>query len=428
MNMKQINILQGILCIVMTVLLFAGCAEQPASTSSDTSVSVSSAEPEAPEDPDPTEAPVAETADVPQLADDFAESLEIEAGEGSARTQFFSMDTVVSMEVFGEGAEEALRKLAARVHEFDTFLSAENERSELFYLNQNGRAACSFDLQMLLSLSQEYYEATGGAFNAALYPVKKAWGFPDQNYRVPEKQELQKLLALADPMAAEILELPPYEWPNVVGGNYWDEEESGLPLFTGISYGIEGMELDFGGIAKGYIADELVQILKEQEGVSGALINLGGNVTTVGNKPDGKDWRVGVKDPSGEQEYYGIATIYKYQSSIDELLARSVVTSGGYERYFEQDGIRYHHILDPATGYPADAGLVSATIISEDSALADALSTALFVMGLERATEFWRTSPYNFDMILLDEQGTVHVTEDFAEQLITEYPVEILES
>jgi thiamine biosynthesis lipoprotein len=139
----------------------------------------------------------------------------------------------------------------------------------------------------------------------------------------------------------------------------------------------EGMALDVGGIAKGYAAEEVARILSE-EGVEHALLDFGGNILAIGVKPDGSKWKIGIQNPQRQRgEFLGVVE--------DE--AMTVVTSGDYERYFEKDGTRYHHIIDSRTGYPARTGLSSVTIVSHDSTEADALSTAVYVMGIENGAE-----------------------------------------
>ena len=160
-----------------------------------------------------------------------------------------------------------------------------------------------------------------------------------------------------------------------------------------------GMEMDLGAIAKGYAGERAADLLRER-GVTSALLNMGGNVQTVGVKPDGTPWRIGLQAPDETRgAYFGIV----------ELSDEAAVTSGGYERYFEQDGVRYWHIMDPDTGAPARSGIVSATIVAHDGGLCDGLSTSLFVMGVGGALNYWRTYG-GFETILVDEDDNVWVT------------------
>ena len=213
----------------------------------------------------------------------------------------------------------------------------------------------------------------------------RAWGFTDGNYRVPADAELDALLQTTG-------------WTEVSV----DGTTASLP---------EGFALDLGGIGKGYAAGRCKEILKAH-GVTSALLSLGGNVSALGSKPDGTAWTVAIEDPDGGA-YLGTV----------QITDQCVVTSGGYQRYFEQDGVRYWHILDPETGKPARSGMKSVTIVSADDALADALSTALFVMGPERAADFWRVHRAEFGAVWLTDDGRLFVTEGLTLTTEREYEV-----
>lgn len=244
----------------------------------------------------------------------------------------------------------------------------------------------------LVERALELNEETDGAFDIAIYPVMEAWGFPTQNYQVPSEELLQERLALVD--ASQI--------------SYSEENRK-------ISFGKDGMEIDLGGIAKGYTSARIMDIFKSC-GITSGLVNLGGNVQVLGAKTDGSKWRVAVQSPNDESDYLGVLSVSD----------KAVITSGGYERYFEQDGKTYHHIIDPKTGYPAENGLTSVTIVSADGTLADGLSTSLFIMGKEKAAEFWRAHSDEFDAILLSEDGTLYVTEGIADDFSTDLNMEII--
>ena len=158
-----------------------------------------------------------------------------------------------------------------------------------------------------------------------------------------------------------------------------------------------------------------MDIFKEN-GISSAVISLGGNVQTLNGKPDGSDWRVAVENPADTGSYIGVLSIKD----------KAVITSGGYERYFKQDGKTYHHIIDPATGYPADSGLISVTIVSDDGTLADGLSTSLFIMGEEKAAQFWRKNSDEFETIMETADGKLYVTEGIADSLTTDMDVTVI--
>lgn len=173
--------------------------------------------------------------------------------------------------------------------------------------------------------------------------------------------------------------------------------------------------IDFGGIAKGYTSSRVMEIFR-QNGVEHGIISLGGNVQALNSKPDNSSWRVAVQKPDGDGSYLGIL-------SVDN---KAVITSGGYERYFKQNGMTYHHIINPSTGYPSDSDLTSVTIVCEDGTTADALSTSLFVMGLADAMDFYRNSGIAFDMILYDRDGKLYVTQDIADSFSSDIDVEII--
>ena len=174
-----------------------------------------------------------------------------------------------------------------------------------------------------------------------------------------------------------------------------------------------GQAIDLGGIAKGYTSDCVEAVFRENKIESGK-ISLGGNVFVLGGKPDGADWRVGIRDPQDENALAAVLTL------------RDAFTSGGYERYFTENGNTYHHIIDPSTGYPADSGLLSVTVVAEangpdfsgpgNGTMCDAFSTALFVMGEERALEFWQTGGYDFDLVLVTADGRVIITDGLSDR------------
>ena len=184
---------------------------------------------------------------------------------------------------------------------------------------------------------------------------------------------------------------------------------------TLVLFGASGMEIDLGGIAKGFTSSRVMEVFREY-GIEHGLVSLGGNVQALGTKENGKTWRVAIQNPESELDYLGVLDIQD----------KCVITSGGYERFFEKDGVRYHHIIDPRTGYPADSGIISATIISKDGTLADGLSTSLFIMGKDQAEKYWRKNADRFDYILEDEEGKLYVTEGAAAILTTEAEMEVV--
>ena len=330
-------------------------------------------------------------------SDSLAESTVKNAGTDAEEvpegtTELFAMDTYMSLKAYGENAQEAVEAAADEIRRLDGVLSTGDENSEVAKINAAGSGTLSDDTEALLNRSVELYEMTDGLFDIAIYPIMEAWGFTTQNYRIPQAQELEELLKLTD-----------------ASGIRYDEEQ------RTITFGMDGMKIDFGGIAKGYTSARIMEIYREY-GVESGLANLGGNVQVLGAKTDGSQWKVAIQSPSGEDEYLGVL----------ETQDKAVITSGGYERYFEQDGKTYHHIIDPRTGYPAENGLISVSIISDDGTLADGLSTSLFIMGKEKAESFWRSHSEEFDAILETQDRTLYVTEGIAEQFSTEHNMEII--
>lgn len=298
-------------------------------------------------------------------------------GDTGDTQQFFAMDTVMSVTVYGgeKGAAEAAMQ---RVNELDALFSRTRAESEISKVNQNAGTGTavplSDDVYGILQQAAALSNQTGGAFDFTIAPVMDAWGFTKSEYRVPGEEELARLLPLVN---ADALVLK--------------DQTAQLPE--------KGMELDLGAIAKGYAGDQCAQLLGSY-GVKSALVALGGNITAVGAKPDGTSWRVAVRDPDNEDSYLCVLPLQDKTAS----------TSGGYERYFEQDGVVYHHIINPDTGYPARSGLKSVTVVSSSGTTADALSTALFVMGEEKALELWRASS-DFEAVLVRDDNKVLITD-----------------
>lgn len=335
-----------------------------------------------------------ETVEEAEETEEIAEAGETGEREAvSATRDVFAMDTYMTFTAYGVNAEEAVEEAQEQILQLDEMLSTGNAESEISLLNQNGSGDLSEDAFYLLQQSINMCERTQGAFNPAVYPLMEAWGFPTKEFRVPKKEVIDACLSRLD--VSQIL---------------CDEAARHVQFET------EGMKVDFGGIAKGYTSSRIIDIFKEHRIESG-IINLGGNVQTLGTKEDGSLWRVAIQSPEKDMDYLGVL----------ETSDRAIITSGGYERYFEEDGVVYHHILDPATGYPAENGLISVTIISGNGLLADGLSTALFVMGLEQAEQFWRENSGEFDAVFMTEDQELYVTEGIVESFSTSYNLHVIE-
>lgn len=295
----------------------------------------------------------------------------------------------------GTEAEQGLALAERKIRALESALSVTETGSDVYLLNhrEGGEVLLGKDAAAVLRAMLGVAADTGGALDPSICPVVTAWGFTSGQPHVPDAESL-----------AESLKKTGWEKIRMEGNT------AVLP---------EGMEIDLGAAGKGYAGREAGRLLRGA-GVRSAILSLGGNIEAVGTKPDGSPWQVGLKAPDADG-YAGML------SAEDE----AVVTSGSYERYFTgEDGRRYHHILDPATGYPAENGLLSVTVIGKDGLLCDALSTALFVMGPEKAAEFWRRHS-GFEMILITAGREILATEGAAarfkaEKRYTEKPVEVI--
>lgn len=307
----------------------------------------------------------------------------------SAEREFFAMDTVMQLRAYGPEAEAALSQAEAEIYRLEGELSCRDEHAALARLNKAGGGTADAETAALLQTALTLCEKTGGAYDPALGALSQAWGFSTGAYRVPEQD------ALAEAM---------------------QESGAGLVQLDGTSVKLtNGAQLDLGGIAKGYAAGRVRAILQDA-GVTSAIISLGGNVAAVGTKPDGSAWTVGLQDPDDPEAYFGTV-------SIEDAC---VVTSGAYQRYFEENGVRYHHILDPVTGCPAESGLKSVSVVAKDDTLADALSTALFVMGLDAGAEFQKRSGLSFEAVFVTDDNTVWITPGLAGQYRADRSYQIL--
>ena len=311
-----------------------------------------------------------------------------------ATAQIFAMDTVMEVAAYGPKAEKAVQETEGQIKALENQLSRTKADSLVSGLNRDGSIRhLTYDYWNLIARAKEYRDATNGAFDITIAPVMDAWGFTGDSFRVPERSELDELLKHVNSDEIQIQEEPAHS----------------------VTLG-EGQAIDLGGIAKGYTSD-LVEQTFRANGIESGKISLGGNVFVLGGKPDGSDWRVGIKDPRNES---GLAAILSLRDAY-------AITSGGYERYFEENGKTYHHIIDPSTGYPADSGLLSVTVVAADNgpdwagagngAMCDAFSTALFVMGEEQALDFWRNGGYDFDLVLVTEDDRVVITAGLADRL-----------
>jgi thiamine biosynthesis lipoprotein len=266
----------------------------------------------------------------------------------------FVLGTVCTINLYERGTAPLYRSLFARIREIEGMMSANQAGSDLDRINQNAGLApvpVGPELITVLSRARYFAELSGGAFDPTIGPLVKLWGIGTDAARVPAEEEIRAALDKVN----------------------WRDLE--IDAAAGTAYLTRpGMALDLGGIAKGYAADAAAALLREAA-LPRAVIDLGGNIFALGEKAGGKPWRIAIQNPrEARGTYIGVV----------EVRDRTVVTSGVYERFLETAGRRYHHILSTADGYPADPGLLSVSVIAENSMDADALSTTLFVLGCER--------------------------------------------
>jgi len=287
------------------------------------------------------------------------------------------MDTAMILTAYGDNARGALDAAEERILALEADLDPASPDGSVHALNAGAGTTVpvSEDCYNIMLTSMDVWAASGGALDPGIYPLSRAWGFIGGDYRVPPREELDALLAAKD-----------------TGGILLDGDACAARIPA-------GMEVSFGAVAKGYTAQAVCDLLAEH-GVTSAVLSLGGNVQTLGeSKPDGTSWQVAVTDPRDTGAYAGLL----------ETGQTAVVTSGGYQRFFQRDGVIYIHILDPVAGCPVENGLLSVTVVTEDGALADALSTALFVMGEERALAYAREHE-EIELVLITEDDRVIVT------------------
>jgi len=294
------------------------------------------------------------------------------------------MNTFIRVRAYGPRAGEAADAAIAEMRRLDALFDPYSEASEIAAINRNaGGASVKVSPETLdvMEKALEYARRTKGAFDITILPLIRLWGFGGTP-RVPERSEIERARTLVDYTKVEV------------------NREAGT-----VRLAERGMGIDLGAIAKGYAVDRAVAVLRSY-GVTSALIDAGGNIYGLGGKPLGlgrsAPWRVGIQHPRRRQEHLART----------DVVNGTVVTSGDYQRYFETGGVRYHHILDPATGYPA-RGLSSVTIIGTSSTDADALSTSVFVLGPERGVELLKAFP-GYDAVLVTESGEVILTDGAA--------------
>ena len=310
-----------------------------------------------------------QTEEAPATTTADPQTSDAQASE-SQSVDLFAMDTVMTLTAYGAHAQDGLNAATQEIERLDDLFSISSADGDIAVLNAQGTNTLSDDTASLLRQALALSEDTGGLFDCTIAPVMTAWGFSTGAYHVPD--------------------------------------DATLP---------ENVSIDLGGIAKGFTSDRIMQVFQEQ-GVTSGIVSLGGNVQALAHKPDGSNWRVAIQDPRDQSENFLVL----------DIADQAVITSGGYQRYFEEDGKTYHHIIDPRTGYPADSGVLSMSIISANGTLADGLSTSLFIMGPEKAAEYWRAHQDEFDAVWMTDDGSVYLTKGLENcyESLTDAPVQII--
>lgn len=293
-----------------------------------------------------------------------------------------AMGTAVKKNIYSDStmkSEEVSKEIDTCLQELEEQISVRVTDSEVFLCNHNyavdGVYRLSDNLVDYLNREMEIYEETDGAFSPCIRPLADLWGIEDGKNEIPEDTLIEEMRQKTDASKLEIAD-------------------------NGIIFHEDNMAIDFGATGKGIACDQIAEKLEENN-VQGAVISVGGSIVVYGSKGDGKEWHIGIQDPRGEE-----GSVF---GTIDFSGNKMIATSGDYEKYFELDGKRYHHILDPSTGYPVDNGLISVTIISDSGFLSDALSTACFIMGLEDGMAY--AEKKGVDAVFVTEDKKVYITD-----------------
>ncbi len=308
-----------------------------------------------------------------------------------------AMGTVMEITVFNTSKSKAKAitdEMTECINRLDELWDTKNEKSEVSLINSseaNEKIPVSYDTGKIIALALGANQSTEYFFDITVQPYMTLWGFDTGEYGVPKEEEIHYARGIVNDSRI------------TVGTDYsWVRKT-------------EGTEITLGGIAKGYLGNELMAIATVDD--TCAMLSLGGNIVLCGNKPDGTLWSVGVKNPHNPQ---------KLACTFETIGNKSVVTSGGYERYFEYSGETYHHIIDPVTGYPAQSDLLSVTVIGNDGTACDYLSTALFVAGRKKAVELIKKHN-DLDFILVTDKR-IFVTEGIEPKDVSaEYSVKLID-
>ncbi|MBU3113198.1 FAD:protein FMN transferase [Clostridium lacusfryxellense] len=293
--------------------------------------------------------------------------------------EFYSLGTLNQLKVCGRKANKAIDESIRKLCEIDDKMSVFKENSEISKINQYaGKQSLivSEDTYYVIEKAIKYCMLSEGAFDITIRPIVALWGIGKEDVRVPGSSEIKQKLKVVN-------------YKDIV----IDKNNSSILLKN------EKQEIDVGGIAKGYAADQVRDIMIKNK-IKSALINLGGNIFVIGSKDDGNAWTVGIQNPFKRRGEFALTI---------SVINKSVVTSGNYERYFETGGKKFHHIINPSTGYPSESDIISSTIISDNSIDGDGLSTGTYIMGVFKAMRLIEEMK-GIDAIFITKNKEVYVT------------------
>ncbi len=297
--------------------------------------------------------------------------------------QFLALGTVNNIKIYQPVDEKVIQKAIDRIYEIEDRMSAFRPNSDISTINENagkGKTKVHKDTFEVLKAAAHYAKSSKGAYDLTIRPLVELWGIGKKDSYIPSNEEINSVIRLV---------------------SYKDillKEKIGTVELKKV-----GQKIDLGGIAKGYAADEVKRILLENS-IKNAMINLGGNILTMGCRKENEPWVIGIQNP--------LAPTGSYLGTI-RLQEKTIVTSGSNERFFMKDGKRYHHILDPITGAPAESHLLSVTVVCDSSMEADALTTAMFVMGLEKGLKFLKR--FHADAIFITSNMGIYLTNGLKE-------------
>ena len=310
-----------------------------------------------------------------------------------SRTEFM-MDTILTLKIYDKKDEKILDEAFNRLKEIENRMSISIEDSDVSLINKNAGikpVQVHEDVYYVLKKAKYYATISNGAFDPTIGPIVDLWNInsdqPTERDSIPTDDEIKKALGLVNYNELELMD-----------DNY-------------VYLKRKGMKINLGGIVKGYAADEVKRIFTEN-GVKSAIIDLGGNIYAFGQKLNGDPWNIGITDP-----FEPSASFVGVLPAID----KSIVTSGDYERYFIYEGKKYHHILDSKTGYPSDSGIRGVSIVSEKGIDGDALSTTLFVLGLDKGLELVDKLE-GIEAIFITSDKEVIVTDGLKDKFIMDNP------